>query len=29
MAYAVNGRQYITMTMGNVVYTFGLRGTAD
>ncbi len=24
MAYSVNGQQYVTMTMGNVVYTFGL-----
>ena len=24
MSYAVNGQQYITMTVGNVVYTFGL-----
>ncbi len=25
MSYAVNGRQYVTMTVGNTVYTFGLR----
>ena len=24
MTYAVNGQQYVTMTIGNVVYTFGL-----
>ena len=24
MTYAVNGQQYVTMTVGNVVYTFGL-----
>jgi len=24
MSYAVNGRQYVTMTVGNVVYTFAL-----
>ena len=24
MTYAVDGRQYVTMTVGNVVYTFGL-----
>ena len=25
MSYAVNGRQYVTMTVGTTVYTFGLR----
>ena len=24
MTYAVDGRQYVTMTVGNTVYTFGL-----
>jgi len=24
MTFAVNGQQYVTMTIGNVVYTFGL-----
>ena len=24
MTYAVNGQQYVTMSVGNVVYTFGL-----
>ena len=24
MTYAVNGHQFVTMTIGNVVYTFGL-----
>ena len=25
MTYAVDGRQYVTIAAGNVVYTFGLR----
>jgi hypothetical protein len=24
MTYAVDGRQYVTMTIGNTLYTFGL-----
>jgi len=25
MSYAVDGRQYVTIAAGNVVFTFGLR----
>jgi len=25
MSYAVDGKQYITIAAGNVVYTFGLK----
>jgi len=26
MTYAVNGQQYVSMTIGNTLYTFGLDG---
>ena len=29
MTYAVDGRQYVTMPVGNMVYTFGLDDQGD